>query len=177
MSTHITKEQFAIIYQETYAKTLRYIIRKCNNLEDVNDILQDTYVELYQNLHRKNNLKVESLQNYIFGITNNKMKKYYQKKKEIKMKIENELEQQNSLVDEFNLEDTVITKENVEEVWTFVQKKGLITEKIFSLYYLADIKISEIADDLNLKPSNVKNHLYRTLKEIQEKFRKGGKRK
>ena len=88
MSTQITKEQFELIYNETYNKTLKYIICKCNKLEDVNDIIQDTYVELYKNLKRKNKLEIEKIDDYIIGITKNILKKYYKNKKINSKKIE-----------------------------------------------------------------------------------------
>lgn len=44
--------------------------------------------------------------------------------------------------------------------------------KIFYLYYAEDITIKDIASELKLSESNVKNHLYRTLKELNELFGK-----
>ena len=46
---NITKE-FEIIYQKTYYHTLKYVICKCHHLEDVNDLVQDSYVELYKRM-------------------------------------------------------------------------------------------------------------------------------
>ena len=53
MSTQISLEKFEEIYNKTYKTTLKYIVLHCSNLEDVNDIIQDTYVELYNNIKRK----------------------------------------------------------------------------------------------------------------------------
>ena len=36
-----------------------------------------------------------------------------------------------------------------------------------------EIPIKTIANDIGLTESNVKNHLYRTQKELKEKFKKG----
>ena len=44
MSTQIQEKDFENIYQNTYNKLLKYIVIKCNNIDDINDILQDTYV-------------------------------------------------------------------------------------------------------------------------------------
>lgn len=53
MSTQISLEKFEEIYSRTYKNTLKYILLHCQNLDDVNDIIQDTYVELYKNVKRK----------------------------------------------------------------------------------------------------------------------------
>ena len=46
MCAQIREENFKEIYRETYSETLKFIVIKCNNMEDINDILQDTYLEL-----------------------------------------------------------------------------------------------------------------------------------
>ena len=48
MGTQKELEKFEEIYKKTYDVTLKYIICKCSNLEDVNDIIQEIYIELYK---------------------------------------------------------------------------------------------------------------------------------
>lgn len=52
--------------------------------------------------------------------------------------------------------------------------KNIIFIKVFYLYYYSDLKISQIATELNISESKVKNILYRTIKEIKEKMMKEG---
>ena len=70
--------------------------------------------------------------------------------------------------DDFDLEQDFITKENVQEVWNYIKSKDLITAKIFYLYFSLDLKISDIAKELNSNESSVKNKIYRTLKQVKE---------
>ncbi len=51
MSTLIQKK-FEEIYRRTYRHVLKYIVCKCQNLDDVNDLIQDVYVELYETLEK-----------------------------------------------------------------------------------------------------------------------------
>lgn len=53
MSSQLSLENFEEIYNNTYTYTLRYILCKCSNIDDVNDLLQETYVELYKILKTK----------------------------------------------------------------------------------------------------------------------------
>ena len=71
-------QNFESIYQNTYDNTLKFIVVKCNNIDDINDIIQDTYVELYNKLKRKS-IKVENEKNYIVGIAKNIIKRHYKK--------------------------------------------------------------------------------------------------
>ncbi len=48
------------------------------------------------------------------------------------------------------------------------KNKDLITTKIFYLYFAMGLKISEIAKELKMTESNVKNKIYRTLKELKK---------
>ena len=43
----MTDERFEQIYKDTYNYVLKYIISNCANMQDVNDIIQDTYVGFY----------------------------------------------------------------------------------------------------------------------------------
>jgi len=58
-------------------------------------------------------------------------------------------------------------KNNVAKVWKYLKQKDLITAKIFYLYFAVDLKITEISKDLELNESNIKNRIYRTLKELK----------
>lgn len=170
MATQLNEKDFEKIYRETYNKTLKFAIIRCNNFNDVNDIIQDTYIELFNKLKKNSKIELDNIEGFIYGIANNVIKRHYSKKK--KEKVITLFNEQNEetfdVKDDFDLEQNIITKENVKEVWDFLKKKDLITAKVFNLYFALDMKISEIAKELQLQESNVKNRIYRTLKEIKK---------
>ena len=169
LSVKLTREIFKEIYQETYNNTLRFIVVKCNNMENINDIIQDTYLELLKIIKKQKVVEVDNINNYVLGIANNIIKRhYYQKKKENIISYYSENEKENETVDPFDLEKEIITKENVSKVWEYVRKKDLITTKIFYLYFGLGLKISDIAKELEIGESNVKNRIYRTLRELKK---------
>ena len=153
MSTQISLEKFEEIYNKTYKTTLKYIVLHCSNLEDVNDIIQDTYVELYNNIKRKKQIILENEQGFIIGIANHIIKKYYRKIYK-------------------NKNDISILKENVEKVWEYVNKKDAKIAKVFYLYYGLDMKIVDIAEALEITQSATKNYIYRTIRELRSIFGK-----
>lgn len=163
-------DKFEKIYNGTYNRTLKYIVVKCNNIEDVNDIMQDTYLELLNKIKRNKLEKVENIENYILGIASNIIKRHYTKKK--KENIISYDDEENSvellISDDFDLEENIITKENVDKIWSYIKGKELIIIKIFYLYYGLGLKISEIAQELEIGESNIKNKIYRTLKELKK---------
>lgn len=167
MSTQIEEKDFENIYQKTYTSVLKYITIKCNKIEDINDILQDTYIELLNVLKRKKCVQLENLQSYIFGIANNIIKRHYYKRHKV-IKYELKDNEEMEIKDEFDLEQDFITKENVQTVWNYIKSKDLITVKIFYLYYSLDMKISDISKELNINESTVKSKIYRTIKQVKE---------
>ena len=43
-------ERFNEIYENTYQSVLKYVVCKCANLSDVNDIVQEVYIEVYKKI-------------------------------------------------------------------------------------------------------------------------------
>lgn len=178
MSTQISLENFEEIYNDTYYRTLRYILCKCSNIEDVNDILQETYVELYKILQRKKYIILENNQNYVIGIAKKRIKRHYGLLYKLQTSptwnCKDEMDYEVELPSSVDVETDIITKLDAEKVWKYIKQKNITAVKIFYLYYYSDLKISQIANELNLSESNVKNILYRTIKDIKEKFEKEG---
>lgn len=157
MTSQKALEKFDEVYNESYRDISRYVVVSSNNIDDVQDILQNIYLEVYKNID-----KVKD-KNYVFGIAKNVVKKYYRFKF---MKKSDEVLYDN-ISDNINLEKSVMEKFDTELVWNYLKKKGGNISKIMYLYYCEDFTIKEIADTLNLTESNVKNYIYRTLKELR----------
>ena len=169
---------FEKLYEETYQEILRYIVCKCSNIEDVKDILQTVYLEVLKKLEKDISLKITK--QYILGIAKNKINEYYRfnyKAKIISLfekKDNQEIEISETIPDEFDLQTYLTNKNDVEIIWNFLKKKKIIIFKIFYLYYYSDYKIKDIANTLNISEANVKNYLYRTLKELASFLESGG---
>ena len=71
MTSQKALEKFDEVYNESYRDISRYVVVSSNNIGDVQDILQNIYLEVYKNIG-----KVKD-KNYVFGIAKNVMKKYY----------------------------------------------------------------------------------------------------
>jgi len=177
MSTQSNLEIFNSIYNTTYKNTLKFIILHCNSLDDVNDLLQDTYFEFYKFLKKKKSKKLENVEAYIIGIAKNILKKHYRFKYQnanvisIYQDNEQNLEIPDNLLD---LDSNLITEENVKMIWNYLENKDLKIAKVFYLYYCLDIKINDIAKELNCNESTIKNYIYRTIKELKKEFMKEG---
>lgn len=171
MVDQLNLKQFNRIYDETYNQVLKYIVCKCSNMEDINDIIQETYIEFYNAIIK--NEKIEDVHKYIIGIAKNKINKYYtllyrlQSISTFKNK-DDEIELLDNVKSDIDIEEIIIKTNDIEKIWNYLKTKKIIIQKVFYLYYELDLTIKEIAKELNIGESYTKNCLYRTLKELQE---------
>ena len=73
----------------------------------------------------------------------------------------------------YTIEEEVINKQMVDDVFEHLSKKTDDVKRIFYLFYYVDMTIEEIANDLDISVSNVKNKLYRTVRELRTIYGKG----
>ncbi len=169
--------KFNKIYDDTYTSVLNYVIIKCHDINDANDILQETYLELWKILNKKE-LSDNNIKSYLIGIAINKIKKHYSLLKRIKtisffQKDNNDIELIDTLESDFNIEDITIKNDDWTQVWEYLKKKkNQDIPKVFYLYYREDLSIKEISRLLSVRESYIKNLIYRTLKELCANFGK-----
>lgn len=66
-----TLKTFENLYSETYNNVLKYVVINCSNIEDVKDIVQNIYLEVFKILNKKKDLELSRA--YILGIAKNKV--------------------------------------------------------------------------------------------------------
>ena len=178
MASQINLYKFNEIYDKTHLELLKYVIIKCHNINDTNDIMQETYLELW-NILNKRELSDINIKSYLIGIANNKIKKHYtllQKLKTISLSQTNdkEIELINTIEDKMNINDIIIKEDNWNTIWKYIKsKKNQDISKVFYLYYKLELSIKEISKELKRSESYIKHLIYRTLKELQDNFGNG----
>lgn len=128
-------EIFEKIYNDTYKYLLKFIIIHCNNINDVNDIIQDTYIKLFEIMNKK---KIEDIRPFLYGIAKNMIKNHKYKSfrfKEISigdgmLDTSKNLNLKGSL----ELEDYLLINLTIEDIWKYLQSKKAIIGKVFYLY-------------------------------------------
>lgn len=164
MINHSTLNKFEKLYNDSYSTISKYVVCNCSNIEDVQDIIQNIYLEVYKKIDKIDNTS------YILGIAKHKIKDYYRfsyKRKNISLfETKDDMNLIDNIPNDINIEKSYLNKYDVEQVWNYLKRKNITIARIFYLYYYLDFSIKEIAKELNITESNVKNHLYRTLKEL-----------
>ncbi len=170
MDGQMVLKRFDDIYYKTYNSILKYVICHAKKMDDVDDIIQNIYIEVYKIIEK--DYQVDDYISYVQGIASNKVKDYYRflYKDKVLEWLSHRLDNGEDIPDKVNIEDNFISKDNINQIWDFLKGKKSPTFKIYYLYYNDGLTIKEIAMELGLTESNVKHYLYRTLKEIKELF-------
>jgi RNA polymerase sigma-70 factor (ECF subfamily) len=176
--------RFNEIYDTTNKYILTFITAKCGSSSDINDIFQETYMELYQLMTKRGRNYITGEKALVLKIAKQKIARYYSLVKRLRMfvsmtvKNENdenvEIELPDSEINSMLMEDCVLDQIMLENARKYINQKPTDVEKIFYLFYSAGLSIPEIAKELSLSESNVKNKLYRTIKELRNLLTKGG---
>ena len=159
------------VYSKTYDDILRFVVSKCNNIEDVQDIVQNVYFNFYKALNTK---EIENYTKYLFGIARNEIFKTYGILGVLKNNIP--IFSLKATDIEFNKDDALTVNENFDsalicnEIYKYLEDGDSLTFKIFILHFKYDTKIKDISKSLKISESTVKNRLYRTIKELKKKF-------
>ena len=167
--------RFDEIYDSTSKAVLGYITAKCGRTADINDIFQDVYLELYQVLKKRGADYVKDSGAFVMQITKQKLARHYSLMERLRMfvsmTVSNEDGEAVELLDfdieEFRVEDFAVDRTLLDSAKEFIRSKPEDIKRVFYLYYDLDMKIPEVAQMLGISESNVKNKLYRTLKELR----------
>lgn len=152
------------VYDEYYYKLYFWAIKKTNNKEDAEDLVNNIFLSIFEYLNK--NIEVEKLENLIWKVAYNlwctKAKKYIKEKNNIIYEDIYSNDYENDMVDK------IIYKEIITNLDNF----GL-TEKeknSFNLYYFNDLSIKEISKKINANETNIKYYLFNARKKIKERY-------
>ena len=175
MSNPNAASRFGEIYDSTNKAILAFITAKCGRTADINDIFQETYMELYKILNERGADYIKNEKAFILRIAKRKVAKYYSLLERLKNFISasaknedgEEVDLSELETDAFLTNDFTVNHAILETVRQFIGSKPEDVQKVFYLMYDVDLTIPEIAEALSMSESNVKNKLYRTLKELR----------
>ncbi len=170
---------FNTVYDQTINAVTRFVISKCGNILDAEDILQNIYTRFFQRISKKGYDDIENAEAFIISIAKFECKSYYAAQKrhsntesfsdytdEQMVMIENEMSKSQK-----NLDDVLCDEMLAREIFEDIANTDEVTGKIFYLYFVCDMRLNDIADELGMNLSAVKNKLYRTINRQKTKFK------
>ena len=166
---------FKQLYEQTYRLAASLITGKCRQTADIGDILQEVYLELYRMLQRRGTDYIRNPEAVIRRLVHQRLARYYRtlsRRQEVYTEpVEDGCEAELSDIEALSVEE--IAEDRAVLDWTdrYLSEKGELYRKIFHLYYRFGVSVPDIAKLLGRTEGDIKNKLYRTLKEIRNHWR------
>lgn len=173
------EQYFNHIYNETITSVSRFVVSKCGNLLDSEDILQNIYARFYQRISKKGYKDIENPEAFLINIAKYECKTYFgvsRKKQDTQTVFSDFTEEQAIQIEaemsrsEKNLEDVLCNQVMAQQIFDEIANQDEVTGRIFYLHFVCDMKLDEIANVLNMNLSSVKNKLYRTIERQRKKY-------
>ena len=158
---------FDLFVHKYYKEILAYCSYRCPDKEYAEDITQETFVRFFAKLSDYNYRA--KTKNYLYTIAGNLCKDYFKKIKEIPVE-ESELSTQIEFA-EHPMEE-VINMLTIE--WALKQLSNELSE-VVTLYYFQELKLTEIADILQISVPLVKYRLRQAKLQLGILFQKEGR--
>ena len=166
------REQFEEIYNRTKETIYRYITAKCFSLDDIDDIFQMTYAELYSVLCRRSE-PLPDEDAFVMTLAKRKLAKYYSAVRRLRERFVSVSDVSDEDVpDDISVEDLVIDRETVADIRRLISKRPLAAQKAMFMYYRRGMSIKETAQTLGMSEASVKAHIYKTLSAIKRRCKK-----
>lgn len=170
---------FNEIYDSTSKGVLAFITAKCGNPEDIGDIFQETYMDLYKMVQKNGVASVANSGGLVFKIAKRKLARYYDRKARRPVVISSTADDDNGdevdllelEADLFMTEEIAVNAAIIEDAGKFLKSKSHDVQKAFYLFYYFGVSIPEIAKQLGISESNVKHKIYRTLSELKDRYK------
>lgn len=162
---------FNSVYDENFDEIRRFTAVRCQDPDDLSDLLQDIWLEYYKIVEKKGADYPKSPLALLYRIARRKTARYFSLKRELMKLIPIDSgENETVLPDVFtDAEEEALSSVEAEKIWEILSTFPAETRKIVYLYFYEDLSLPEISKATGLTLSNVKNKLYRALKELKER--------
>lgn len=165
------EEYFNRVYNETCRSVSRFVVSKCGNMEDAEDIIQNVYTRFFKRISEKGYEDIESPEAFLINIAKFECRTYFSdRKKDDKVSSFSDYTEEEMVAIEREmskpqqrLEDVISNKIVAKQIFDDIMKTDELTGQIFYLHFACDMKLEDVAKALDVKLSTVKNKLYRTI--------------
>jgi len=159
-------EAFREIYQIFSNRIYRFIFFRLPNESDAQDLLQETFLNLWDYLNNKEK-EVKNLQALLYQIAKNLVANYY-KNNDAKLSNEVSIEEIEYKVGESeNLNQKIDIRISIKNIHQKLNKLNPEHREIIKLRFLDDLSHKQIAQILNKTENNVRVLFHRALKELR----------
>lgn len=165
------------IYERNKGAALRYITSKCMNISDIDDIYQDTFLNVYRAVC-KMTAPIENEEAFVIALAKKSLSRYYGLLGKLKAQVSSGLSRfpdRKSNVrpeESVDVEMLVADRALCDDIFDTVSTMPADVQRIVYMYYVLNMPLSEVAKALGMREDTVKNRLYRSLERIRRIYKR-----
>lgn len=155
------EKEFELYFKRYYTPIGMYVMRYCENAEEAEDIVQETYSTVWQRFHDKDFPK--NLKSYIYRVAHNITIDRLRRRdiQEVSMPLEEMGEIEVS-------EEAIDTSERDARLWIAISKLPVRCKKVFLMSKRDGMSHAQIADELNISAKTVENQITKAFKILRD---------
>lgn len=157
-------EEIIDLYSAYVTAIVRNLLSSKGTREDVEEVVADTFISLWNTVERINYEEYSSIKAYIAVIARNKAKDWLRNAKMQNLQLMDDI-----LIIDNSVEQLVVQREQQRIIAKILEQLKPLDWKIFVAYYYQYKKVNEIAQELQMNPQTVKTRLRRG-REVLKKF-------
>ena len=157
-------EEIIDLYSAYVTAIVRNLLSSKGTREDVEEVVADTFISLWNTVERINYEEYSSIKAYIAVIARNKAKDWLRNAKMQNLQLMDDI-----LIIDNSVEQLVVQREQQRIIARILEQLKPLDWKIFVAYYYQYKKVNEIAQELQVNPQTVKTRLRRG-REVLKRF-------
>ncbi|MDQ8203090.1 RNA polymerase sigma factor [Pelagicoccus sp. SDUM812003] len=163
----MTRSDFAALVSEHQARLCNFLYRYTRNRQDAEDLVQDTFVKAYRNLHRYDNRY--SFSTWLYTIARRTAYNHFRDTKPTES-LEYDLVETSQTPDE-----EASQEDELSWVWEAATSLKPVFREALTLKYVDDLSIEEISRILGKSQTNVKIILFRARNQLKKMRKSAGR--
>lgn len=164
-SLHGDQAAFSEIFNHTIHGVYRTLYLLTTDRDDLDDLVQTIYLELYRNLDQYD--KTRSLQAWLYGITINQHKAFMRRT----WRNSRTQAKHNSFAFQTQEPDFSATVTVQAHIASKLQALSYTSRQVIVLHYLQDLTHENISEILNIPIGTVKSRLHTALRQLRDLWR------
>ena len=165
----ITVADLQETYELNFKKYFGYAYSLTSNVENAKDIAHSVFADLYLKIKSKGSIKIENLESYLIRSIRNEFIDRNSKELRKSKTIENLIGIQTD-----ELDVNIVKEDRINILTEAIQHLSTAQRTCLVMYYFDKLKVSAIAQDINISESAVKTHIQRARENLKKAIVKSG---
>lgn len=165
------KYRFEEIYRTYKNQMLYFAFGILKNSYDAEDAVHTAFFNIAKNIKRLNSLNYNEAKNYCFKAVKNAALNMLNKKSKIKTFVSLDENENEAYYD--NLLDEVCAAESAEKIREAISKLDTVYKDVLTMYFLYDMRASEIAQLYNRSTATVRKQILRGKQKLCDLLKEG----